>query len=112
MAVSLDTMKGRTKVITVHWDGEDVDVSYHPNVVTPELLEAVDEAARRDNLDVLGVMLEPVLDWWDILEHEDGPRLPTNTETIRKVPMSFLNKLQDAIQEDQNPPGESSSDDS
>lgn len=104
MAVVLEQMKGRTKIINVHWDGEIVDVSYHPNVVTPELLEKVDEAGRQDNLDVLGVMLEPVLDWWDILESEGGPRLPTDATTIRSVPMSFLNKLQDAIQEDQNPP--------
>lgn len=103
MSVKLDEMKGRTKVITVTWDDETVDVSYHPNVVTPELLEKVDEAARRDNLDVLGVMLEPVLDWWDILL-EDGSRLATDAATIKRVPMSFLNRLQDAIQEDQNPP--------
>jgi hypothetical protein len=109
MAVALDSMKSRTKIITVNWDGEAVDVSYFPNIVTPDLLEQVDEAARRDNLDVVGVMLEPVLDWWDILEHEGGPRLPTDAATIKRVPMSFLNKLQDAIQEDQNPPASSSS---
>ena len=109
MAVALSSMKTRTKLITVEWDGETVDVSYFPNVVTPELLEKVDEASRRDNLDVLGVMLEPVLDWWDILL-EDGSRLPTDAGTIKRVPMSFLNRLQDKIQEDQNPPESSSSD--
>ena len=104
MAVVLDDMKGRTKVISISWDGETVDVSYFPNVVTPDLLEKVDEAAKKDDLSVLGVMLEPVLDWWDILEHDGGPRIPTDAETIRSVPMSFLNALQKAITEDSNPP--------
>lgn len=109
MPVALDAMMGRTKVITVPWDGEKVDVSYFTNVVTPDLLEKVDKAAEEDNLDVLGVMLEPVLDWWDILETEGGKRLPTDMATIRRIPMSFLNALQKAIQEDQDPPGEDSS---
>lgn len=111
MAVALSNMKKRTKLITVEWDGEEVDVSYFPNVVTPELLEKVDAAADQDNLDVLGVMLEPVLEWWDVLL-DDGTKLPTDAETIRQVPISFLNAVQAAIQEDQNPPEESSSDDS
>lgn len=110
MAVALSNMKKRTKLITVEWDGEEVDVSYFPNVVTPELLEKVDAAADQDNLDVLGVMLEPVLDWWDILEEEGGPRLPTDAATIRTIPMSFLNRLQEKIQEAQRPPEQSSSD--
>lgn len=110
MGIALDAMMGRTKKVVVPWDGEEVEVSYFPNVVTPDLLEKVDEAAARDNLDVLGVMLEPVLDWWDILESEGGPRMPTDAETIKRIPMSFLNALQKTIQEDQDPPGESSSD--
>lgn len=111
MAVKLDDMMGRTKVITVDWDGEQVDVSYFSNVVTPELLEEVDEASKRENLDVLGVMLEPVLEWWDILL-ADGTRMPTDAATIKKVPLSFLDKLQDKIMEDQRPPAGSSSGDS
>jgi hypothetical protein len=108
MAVKMSEMTGRTKVLEVKWDGETVDVSYFPNVVTPELLEQVDEAAKRDNLDILGVMLEPVLEWWDVLL-DDGTRLPTDAATIKKVPMSFLTAVQDAITEAQRPPAESSS---
>jgi len=110
--VALDKMMGRTKKIIVHWDGEEVEVSYFTNVVTPAMLEKVEEAAQQDNLDVLGVMLEPVLDYWDILETEGGRRLDTDAETIKTIPMSFLTALQKAIEEDQNPPEGSSSDDS
>ncbi len=110
--VALDKMMGRTKVITVEWDGETVDVSYFTNVVTPVMLEKVEAAAQKDDLSVLGEMLEPVLDWWDILETEGGKRLPTDRETIARIPMSFLTALQKAIEEDQNPPEDGSSDDS
>jgi len=109
MAVALSNMKARTKLISVNWDGESVDVSYYPHRVTPELLEKVTSAADQDNLDVLGVMLEPVLEWWDILEEEGGPRLPTDAATIKTIPMSFLGKLQEAIQEAQRPPESASS---
>lgn len=108
MAVSLNDMLDRTKVITVKWDGEEVEVSYFVNRMTPDLMERVEIASREDNLDVLGVMLEPILDWWDILE-ADGSRLPTDSATIKRIPMSFLNALQEAIQEEQNPPESSSS---
>jgi hypothetical protein len=109
MAVKITDMMGRTKTIQVEWDGETVDVSYFHNVVTPEHLENVAQAADKEDLSVLGVMLEPVLDWWDILQ-DDGTRLPTDADTIRRVPMSFLNALNKAIEEAQNPPEGSSSD--
>ncbi len=104
--VALNRMKARTKLLDVPWDGETVQVSYFPNVVTPELLEQVTEAAEKENLEVLSVMLEPTLDWWDITETEEegSARLPTDRATIRVMPMSFLNALQSAIQEAQNPP--------
>ena len=103
MAVKLNEMKNRTKTITVPWDGEEVDVSYYPNIVTPELLEKVDEASAKEDLSVLGVMLEPVLEWWDILD-DKNKRIPTSAEVIRTIPLNFLNAVQSAIQEDQNPP--------
>lgn len=103
MPIRLADKLAETKTITVTWDDDTADVSYHPNVVTPALLEQVDEAGREDNLDVMGVLLEPVLDWWDVLD-EKGKRIPVTRETIRNMPMPFLLKVQDAIQEDQNPP--------
>lgn len=101
--VRLSSKMAETKVVTVTWGDDDVDVSYHPNVVTPDLLEKVDQAAQEDNLDVLGVLLEPVLEWWDILDDQDK-RIPTDRATIREVPMPFLVLVQSAIESDQNPP--------
>jgi hypothetical protein len=103
MSVKLDDMKTRTKKLVVEWDGEQVDVSYYPNVVTPQLLEQVAEAAAQEDLSVLGVMLEPVLEWWDVLD-DKGKRIPTSAAVIRTIPMSFLNAVQTAIEEAQRPP--------
>lgn len=108
MAVKLNEMKARTKTLVVDWDGEKVDVSYFPNAVTPELLDRVDDAVAANDRNVLGVLLVPVIEWWDILE-DDNSRMPVSDDNIQRVPMSFLNKLQDSIQEAQRPPESSSS---
>lgn len=101
--VRLSSKMGETRTITVQWGEDDVDVSYHPNAVTPDLLERVDQAAKEDNLDVLGVVLEPILDWWDVLDDKDR-RIPTDAATIKSLPMSFLTIVQKGIEDDQNPP--------
>lgn len=107
--VSLSTMKAKTKIVPVEWDDETVEVSYFVNAVTPALLEEVTAAAEKEDISIVAAMLEPVLDWWDVTEEDGGPRLPTTKENIRIIPLSFLNRVQAAITEDQNPPEESSS---
>lgn len=101
--VRLAEKMAETRTITITWGVDDVDVCYHPNAVTPDLLEKVDKAADQDNLDVLGVLLEPVLEWWDILDEKDR-RIPTDAATIKTVPMPFLTLVQRGIEDDQNPP--------
>lgn len=108
MGVRLVDKMNETKVATIKWGADDVEVSYRPNSVTPALLEAVDEAAKRDDMSVMGVVLEPVLDWWDVLDAE-GNRLPTDADTIARMPMPWLNLVQAGIQEDQNPPEDETS---
>ncbi len=103
-AVVLSQMKARTRQITVPWDGEEVDVSYFPHAVTPAMLEDIDRASEDDDRDLLGTMLEPLVDWWDILEVEGGPRMPATKETVKLLPMSFINALQTAMGEANRPP--------
>lgn len=108
MAVNLTDKINQTKVFTLDWDGDDVDVSYRPNAVTPALLEEVDEAAKADDLSMLGVLLDPVLDWWDVLD-ADGQRIGTDPDTIRTLPMRFIGLVQRGIERDQNPPEDGTS---
>ena len=48
-------------------------------------------------------MMQSLLVWWDVLG-DDGNRLPTDLETLKRVPLEFLNKLNEAIGQDMRPP--------
>jgi hypothetical protein len=103
MAMSLSKVKAKVAQAQVAWEDEVVDFGYHPGEVTPALLETVQGAADKGDLDVIGALLEPVLAWWDVLDDEDQ-RLPTDKATIRQVPLGFLMEVLGATQEAMRPP--------
>lgn len=108
MAMKLSEVKAKTKVVTVSFMDETVDVSYRPAAMTPAILEdvlALAKSAETDAEDMalVGSMLEPVLDWWDVLD-DKGKRLPTTTESIREMPLAFLVQVLQDVQEDMRPP--------
>lgn len=82
---------------------EKCEVGYHPAEVTPALLERVQAAADEGNLDVVGVLLEPVLEWWDVLDDDDH-RMPTDAATIKVLPLGFLMEVMTSVQEAVRPP--------
>lgn len=103
MAMKLTEVRAKTKTVTVTWDDETVDVCYAPNRFTPEVMEAVAEAETQQNLSIMGAMLEPLLEWWDVLDDNEN-RIPTSAENIAKMPLPFLMRVLSVVQEDQNPP--------
>lgn len=103
MAMKLSEVKAKSKTATVEWDDEQVEVCYLPNQFTPEVLEAVTAAESENNLRIIGVMLEPILSWWDVLDDKDK-RIPTTAENIATMPLAFLMKVLDDLQADMNPP--------
>ena len=103
MAIGLKQMKEIEKSAQVVWAGEVVDFAYRPGEFTTELLETVNREADAENLAGVAEMMESLLVWWDVLD-EEGNRLPTNLETLKRVPLEFLNKLNDAIGQDMRPP--------
>lgn len=103
MAVNLADKRTESKVITVMWGDDPVEVSYFPNAVTPNLLDEVEAAAKQDDLSVIGTLLEPVLDWWDVLD-DKGKRIPTDKATISGLPLRWLTLVQKALEDDQRPP--------
>lgn len=105
MGMKLSVVKGKIKTTQIHWEDETVEVGFHPAAMTPELLERVSSSAEGQNLAVLGVLLEPVLAYWDVLDDE-GKRLPTNAETIATIPLSFLMAVMDQVQETMRPPAD------
>lgn len=103
MGMKLSAVKGKIKVTQVDWEDETVEVGYHPAAMTPELLERVNDSAESGNLAVLGVLLEPVLAYWDVLDDEDK-RLPTTAEIIATIPLSFTLAVMAQVQEAMRPP--------
>lgn len=98
MGMTLSKVQAKERTVTVLWDGETVDVGYRPAAVTPALLSTVQEAAEASNLDVIGMMMEPMLAWWDVLD-DDGNRLPTSAEVIRIIPLAFTMEVLKVVQD-------------
>lgn len=103
MAMRLSQVRAKISTATVEWEDETVDVGFFPAVMSPALLEQVQAAAKAENLDVVSVMLEPLLAWWDVLDDQDE-RLPTDPETIKTMPLAFLLRVLSAIQVAMRPP--------
>lgn len=103
MAIGLKEMRTAEKAAQVTWNGEVVDFAYRPGEFTTELLETVSEEANAENVAGVAEMMVPLLVWWDVLD-EEGNRLPTDLATLKRVPLDFLNKLNDAIGRDMRPP--------
>lgn len=108
MAMKLSEVKAKSKVTTVVFLDETVDVSYHPAAMTPRILEDVMALAKSaetdaEDMGMVGAMLEPVLEWWDVLD-DDGKRIPPSRENIRDMPLPFLVAVLEKVQEDMRPP--------
>jgi len=103
MAMKLSEVRNKVKVATIEWQDETVDVGYAPARFTPEVLEAVSAAEEAGDLSILGALLEPILDWWDVLDDKDK-RLPTDAATIKTMPLAFVMKVLGDLQADMNPP--------
>ena len=103
MAMKLSEVRAKVKEVTVTWEDETVAVGYAPARLTPKVLENVAAAEDSRDLGVIGTMLSPILEWWDVLDDE-GKRLGCTPEVIAEMPLSFVMAVTTALQEDQNPP--------
>jgi hypothetical protein len=113
MGIRLSAMLANTTELTVPFDGEDVQVCYRPNAVTLDLsdkMEADAKAASEDHPEETGedrtryswlvANLQPVMEWWDVLE-DDGSRMAPTDTNMRRMPINFLNAVLAAILKDQ-----------
>lgn len=108
MGMNLSTVAAKTATVTVEWEDETVEVHYHPAAMTPALMDRVTEAAKRDSMDTVGILLEPVLSSWDVYEddaaQERGERVATDAERIATIPLAFSMKVLNTIAEAMRPP--------
>ena len=104
MAVSRTKMRQSVKTAQVTWEEDVVDFGYRPAMFTTELVEEVSKEAEENNLHGVAEMVEPILDWWDVLDDEDK-RLPTDLATIKSMPLRFIMDIVEQIGGDMRPPG-------
>lgn len=104
MAIKLSEVRGKITRVKIEWDGEEAEIGFYPARLTPALIEEVGEASKRQNLDVLGTMMEPVLAYWEV-QDDEGKNYPTDAETIKTFPLGFLTAVMGAIQDTMRPPG-------
>lgn len=102
MGVRLNDMLGTVKETTVEYDDEKIALAYRPNAFTMEVNDKVNEAAERNDLSVVAATLEPVVEWWDVLDDEDQ-RIPATAENMRRFPLPFLMAVMDAVGQDARP---------
>lgn len=76
----------RTATTRIDYDGEEVELTYRPHVITPELL------ARLDDLSGVDAVVDQVVTLiaeWDVTM-DDGSRMDVTDANARRLPLSFL----------------------
>lgn len=89
MAVKLGDLQKRTKSVRVEYQGEEINVEYRINVVTPSFIAS--------NMNPVEQIKEVVADW-DILD-DDGNHIPPS-EIADSLPLALLSKVIEVIVED------------
>lgn len=110
----LDRVREAVTEVVVQFGGEDLKVGYFAAAMTPALADDLSaEVAKGEtgasSARMMGLMLSPVLAWWDLFateqDEQEGHRMDTTPETIATLPIDLLRAVQVAIQGDQQPPG-------
>lgn len=106
--IDFDKLLNCTREVMVEIGEEKLTVLYRPNAYTPDL-EKRAAAAQTGAFagGMLITMLAPVLASWDL--KSKGKALPTDEETLQRVPLQILTKVLEAIAADMNPQTASSS---
>lgn len=87
--IKLSDLQKRTRVITVEYQGDKVEVTYLVNVITPGFLTQNDDLVSQ----VKAAVVE-----WDIVDGE-GKRIAPE-QIVSELPVAFLNAVLAAIVED------------
>ncbi len=97
-----DLLNGR-RPLTVELDeGKTIEIVYNPGVLTPEMAAEVAQIREAP----VAAMLSRVLLEWDMYDDTSAdaagnpPAVPTDFDTLRRLPSKFLQDLQRAIMAD------------
>lgn len=100
MAIVLSQMMGKLRTCKVTFQGESMDVTYRPNIVTPVLIDEINSLTGRDSLDEQVVR---IIDHWDLLDTE-GKQIPVDKDNLKGLPSTFLRSVINGLMADMRAP--------
>lgn len=95
MPISLTAARDRISTIKVEFDGEQAEVSYYPNRMTPALEDDIGEAETAREV---AAQLSQLIKSWELID-EDGNELPADAETMAQVPSNLMFEIFNQIRE-------------
>jgi hypothetical protein len=99
MPISLSHMKNDKRTLTVHYFGDECNVTYRPSALTPVTENALRDA--EDNTTLIDTLAEMIVAW-DVLD-EEGKPLPIEADVLNQLPNAFLGHVLQACREDMLP---------
>jgi hypothetical protein len=99
--IRLGDLEKKEREITVMFQGEELNVTYRPNAVTPAFIDSLKGLPPRESnvKQLIGIVKR-----WDLVD-EDKNMLALDEESVRLVPMLFLEAVLEGITDDLRSPG-------
>jgi hypothetical protein len=101
VAILLSQMMAKTKIVNVKYQGDNLDVTYRVNIVTPAFSS---ELQDKSGIEWLTEQVLRVVDKWDLLDSVGIP-LPVIRENVIGLPTTFLQAVLAGIVDDMRAPG-------
>lgn len=98
MPITLAKLKKKTAQVEVTYQGEKAVIVYRPNAVTPALWRRA--TASGNNQEFLTTSIAEVVEDWDVVAAEGGPKIGPNSEEASNLPTDFLDLVMNAIFDD------------
>lgn len=98
MPITLAKLKKAKTVIEVNYQGDTAKVTYRPNSVTPAMWRRV--ISGGNNQEFLVASIAELVEDWDVLTSDGGPKIKPDSDEAASLPTDFLNEVMNAILED------------
>lgn len=101
--LTLSQLKNDTADCELEYNGEQVQITYHPGKFTPAFvaeMTAWQKDANENDAQFLVKILADLMVDWDVRESPDTPVMPITVENLSQFPFSFLTAVFQALLSD------------
>lgn len=98
MPITLTKLQKKTSEVRVTFHGDTATVVYRPNAVTPALWRRATSSGN--NQEFLVTSIAAVVEDWDVVASDDGPKIAPDSEETSNLPTEFLDMVMNAIFDD------------